>query len=589
MSESVFAVVPPGNPWVGFRRHLERSRGQESILDATIGTLNDLLAILASANWVAPGTAISVPVPLVPSMPSAPSTFAFPLDWPVANRWSLLNPAEAATLNTVLTLLQPAPPPLPLRAELPAGSLDGLADGLDVARSLIDWLVANKGLLKGLRVIGAALVFPPWLLQDPFLHWLLSTAEAFATMRDSAAAAAEPDIPAAQAVSQLILAGRAGAWMFEDGEAQVESLFGVTDSELLGVGRGLDARTDGSAPTAYGPAPTPVVYLDSCITQYAGSFSGFRESAANVGDVHPSQQLAAREWARWWRRVSPAVQVAECLDALGRITRALVSMDDTVASALPVLARSTGPLFTVLDQVVLPPIQNALTGVVTANRTFLPFLRDLDLPSIFGFLVRQVYTDLFIEFFARTEGIDRSCLYQFFWWMDSSLKRSRIAAALGPLVREAPPALHADLQAGGFSPGSFGHPVYTRACVSPLIASESVAGALGEVFRAAIRPGRLAIMPSPVGPVEMPLLDVLVACESLPEREPLQTPFGAVGAPGTNLQLLAWWLEDAGSSSVCHFRTRWEPDWLRPASEPDLVFPPALGNTEYEPDSEEQF
>lgn len=573
-SVTVFALPHAGNPWNRLRAALAGQRSRDSWLNEAIDSLDDSVG----PNTIAQLT--NLLAALQSTLPEISSVYSYPCDWNVAQRFGLMSNLDLGALQGFIVNLggtQVAAPIVSTLTDihserLPASVLSPLSTQLhsffDDAIAFIHRVAPNgitnlsvEDKLRLFSYLGAM-----FDLGRDYDELILVRILDFLGIMESVIvyvdAANTTNTKAHRALANLLMAVTYLA-RIPDGERGADNalveLLGVNVSEMKAITQSMDDRvTEFAGFTEWstrpeGP-PTPLVYLDDCFRDYADQFDDFEENHGVPDGIAPGQEWVAIQWEAWWFQVSPVVQALQVFDMVGRMVRALVSMDDAVAAGLPVFINATGTLGTALGS-SLAAANAALTAIGLPSLS--SALRVLDLPRILGGLARQILTDVFIEHMVREKGASRECLYSLACWMDSEEKRALANAVFGEVVSiETPPELADALVA---MTGEVPTRIWVRMCVTSKMFNETSVdrGALGDLFWGAVNPGRAAANQN----ITAPLVGV-VAMLSAQRQWSMSGGMGnGQGRNMTNQSIMRRWLRVGTDDCLCRFRDRWEPDW----------------------------
>jgi hypothetical protein len=388
--------------------------------------------------------------PYLRGWPRPTDSFPFPLDWNEALRFGLFDSASVLGTELILGL------PTDARRSLvdAAGLIDETIDGLDILTRLVRFYTTarKRKIVKNiddvaLRNTVRDLLYwrDDWPGDDPGTagRRLWAAIEVLQAWPEALRQAADWEvlgqgggmvrIPPAPGLDETLYhlataAYHAASTSEGDGHEVGEALLGMDSVGIIGLVSGLanqDASFADGANTGW-DASTQVVWLTDNASAAASAFGSF----AAGGRSWTSDQPAATEehawalWDEWWRAAAPTADAARVFFLVGELTRQLVNLDDLWSVVFAALRA-----------------RNAVQGVLTAALgATIPFastlLQQLRPPAdVLGYLVRQVLTDSFIEFFVEHRGIERDCLAPLFCWFDTPNKRKHVDAALGPLVR----------------------------------------------------------------------------------------------------------------------------------------------------------
>ena len=451
----------------------------------------------------------------------APDTFAMPLEWIEAAQSGLSPEIEAKLPKDVRK------------------SLRSVGNDLDDAikqignTSLIIGLIAGIGTaLLGAPVVGGLLMF---LGADA-----KKLAKSLDNWPDALKKAGNNDAPLNEAAYHILNMLRTtdlkGLFSNKIEDAlDLDSKVFMLDLEpdkVQDVERALLTDHYSLAPGSLSPVYfQPMVLLGQEFADAAAQFgtNPFRKGTEEAPDVIAWQRTAMSLWTNWWNDSQPSLDAAFVIDTASLILQQIINLDDMML-ALNDLAVGDGLVAMLirraLDEQGLTRFVDALGGAspVAALRYFF----------------RQLFTDLFMEWFKTKEGVKEADLYPIFCWMNTQAKRDAIEGALGPKIEataENAGSLYGAITGIKLAAGyPIGEPFAIRGAFLPNVADKNK-GALGRA------------------------LDQFAQYPGDPER-------AADAISHVELGYLRGWLELARQDCLTGLREALEPDWTTMTSTP---------------------
>ncbi|MCA9906672.1 MAG: hypothetical protein KC547_22610, partial [Anaerolineae bacterium] len=271
----------------------------------------------------------------------------------------------------------------------------------------------------------------------------------------------------------------------------------------------------------------PMVLLGDDFHAYADNFgtTPFQRGDYETPQVVPDERLAAGLWQTWWNDSQPALDAAYVIDTASLILQQIINLDDMLL-ALNDLAVGDGLIAMLIRRTLN---EQGLTRFVDALGGASPV-------AALRYFFRQLFTDLFMDWFKANEDVKASDLYPIFCWMNTQAKRDAIDGALGPKIEATPEnagslwgVILAIKLAAGYP---LSEPFVIRGAFLPNVRDKDK-GALGRA------------------------LDLFTQYPGDPER-------AANAISHVELGYLRAWLELARTDCLVDLQPALEPDWVTP-------------------------